>query len=258
MEVRLFFVTFVAMRRFEVCCGDIESLIEAHRGGAMRVELCTGLAEGGLTPPASLIRYARKLGIPQINVLIRPRQGDFLYTSSEKELMLEDIAEARLNGATGVVVGALNEDGTIDQEWLNRVMEAKGEMSVTFHRAFDMCVNPVAGLETIVAAGCDCILTSGAAQNAMQGVEMIRQLVQHSAGRIDIMAGCGVTKHNVREIAEYSGVPVLHSTARGVRSSGMKFHRSSVNMGASVNEYSRLVTDARHVSEIISILSQID
>ena len=152
----------------EVCCGDIQSIYAAKTGGAHRIELCSALSEGGVTPSAGLIREAVSSGIPAVHILIRPRGGDFLYSEDEIRLMETDIRCAVSSGVDGVVIGALTSDGDIDMTTCRRLIETAGDCSVTFHRAFDLCRNPQKALEDIISLGCDRILTSGLARSAVK------------------------------------------------------------------------------------------
>ncbi|MDE6144584.1 MAG: copper homeostasis protein CutC [Muribaculaceae bacterium] len=244
--------------QLEICCGDLASVIAAKDGGAQRIELCSGLYEGGLTPSIGLIKAAVGLGIRQVNVLIRPRTGDFLYSDRETELMETDIKAAVLAGASGVVIGALSPDGNIDKSVCERLIatakDSKRDTYITFHRAFDLSSDPFESLETIIGMGCDCLLTSGMAQSAVKGLPMLKQLAQRAAGRISIMAGAGVNPANAADIITASGVTAIHSTARKPFPSKMVFRRPSVSMGApGMNEYAPLSTSPDAVAALVKI-----
>ena len=187
--------------KIEICANSVESAIEAQRGGAYRVELCAGIPEGGTTPSYGEIKMARELLSIRLHVIIRPRGGDFLYTPLEQSIMLHDIDMARQLGADGVVFGCLTPDGDIDLPLMERLMKASEGMSVTFHRAFDMCRNPRKALEKIIALGCDRILTSGQQATAEKGISLLKELNVQADGRIIIMPGCGVNSDNIRKIA---------------------------------------------------------
>ncbi|MDE5836540.1 MAG: copper homeostasis protein CutC, partial [Paramuribaculum sp.] len=215
----------------EVCAGDIDSVIAAAQGGASRVELCTALGEGGVTPSIGFIRSALKVPGIRVHVLIRPRGGDFLYTPQEVDCMVDDIVAAREAGVHGVVIGALTPDGEIDMNACRKMMEAAAGISVTFHRAFDLCRDPFKALEDIISLGCDRILTSGQAQTALEGKENLAELVKQADGRIIILAGAGVSQSNAAEILNASGTGEIHASARTSVESGMKFRHSGVSMG---------------------------
>lgn len=241
----------------EVCCGDIRSVYAAKAGGARRIELCTALSEGGVTPSAGLIREAVRSGIQTVHVLIRPRGGDFLYNEEEIRVMETDIRNAVSAGVHGVVIGALTADGRIDTAACRRLIAAAGSgISVTFHRAFDLCHDPHEALEDIIRLGCDRVLTSGLAPSALEGAETLRQLNRQAAGRITILAGGGVTPANALEILSATGVTELHASAKTTVGSLMQFRRGSVSMGAADrDEYSRQETDTSVVSAIIAAIS---
>lgn len=202
------------MRRIEVCCGCMEDVIAARDGGAVRVELCSALGVGGVTPSAGLIVGAvRERGDMKIHVLIRPREGDFVYTSREVAVMEADIEAAKTAGADGVAIGALKADGTVDEEAMRRLLGHCAGISVTFHRAFDECADPLATLETLIGYGVDRVLTSGCRESAAEGAEFIRRLVDAAAGRIIIMPGAGISPANIAWIEQMTGAPEFHGTA---------------------------------------------
>ncbi len=239
----------------EICCGDIASVIEAQRGGADRVELCSALGEGGVTPSVGLMREARRVEGIKMNVLIRPRGGDFLYSEEEIRIMLADIAVAREAGADGIVIGALSSDGSIDMEACRRMIDAAQGMSITFHRAFDMTADADKALEDVIRLGCDRILTSGLSQTAETGIPMLRHLMEKAQGRISIMPGSGVSADNARRIIDATGACEIHASARSEVSSGMIYRNLSVSMGAAgADEYLRKQTDKDIVRAIKNAL----
>ncbi|MBQ7181333.1 MAG: copper homeostasis protein CutC [Bacteroidaceae bacterium] len=199
--------------KLEVCCADWASVMAAKAGGAHRIELCEALELDGLTPGSELIGKAVESGI-RVHVLIRPREGDFVYSEAEVRLMIQQIAEARQLGAQGVVWGALTGEGRIDVPLCRRLMEASRGMSVTFHRAFDVCREPLAALEDIISLGCHRLLTSGQAPSALQGIPLLRQLVAQAAGRIIIMPGAGVSPQNAAQILSETGATEIHGSLR--------------------------------------------
>lgn len=245
-------------RKLEICCGDIESVRAALDGGADRVELCSGLEAGGLTPSIGLIRAAVAMkgnSKMLVHVLIRPREGDFLYTEEEVDIMIDDIEAARKTGADGVVIGALRPDGSVDTEACSRMIEHASGMNVTFHRAFDLCSDADKALEDIIALGCNRILTSGQAPTALKGTTALAHLNKLADGRITILAGSGVNPSNAREILEKAGVSELHASARGVCASKMEYRNEGVAMGApDSDEYSRKTTDPSIVRQLANII----
>lgn len=244
-------------RLLEICAGDPQSVAAAACGGAHRVELCSGLAEGGLTPSAGAIAQAVELGAIGVHVLIRPRPGDFLYSPTEVRLMLRDIDMARQLGAHGVVIGALTAQGQVDMAVCRQLMAQAQGMAVTFHRAFDLCRSLPQALEQLVELGCSRVLTSGGAATALQGAPMLRQLVEASAGRIIILAGCGVSATNAAQIVRQSGVSELHASARALCPSPMAYRAQGVSMGTpGTDEYARLSTHEAIVREILNEINK--
>lgn len=240
----------------EICAGSIESVIAARNGGAQRVELCSALSEGGLTPSVGLMRAARRVEGLKMHVLIRPRSGDFLYSREEIAIMRDDIRAAHDCGADGVVIGALNPCGTIDTDACAEMIAAAEEMSITFHRAFDMVSDADKALSEIIALGCHRILTSGLQPTAEEGIPMLRHLVEKAAGRIIIMPASGVSPQNARKIITMTGANEIHASARSEKRSGMTYRNSDVTMGAKdADEFARMETDETIVKTIISNLS---
>lgn len=218
--------------KFEVCANGVESCLAAQEGGADRVELCAGIPEGGTTPSYGEIKVARRmLTNTRLHVIIRPRGGDFLYSQLEVERMVEDIKMCRQLGVDGVVIGCLLADGSIDTDTTARLREAATGMSVTFHRAFDRCANPRQALEMLAQMGIDRILTSGQQPTALQGVGLLKELNSLAAGRIKILAGCGVNEQNIRSIHELTGITEFHFSARLPQKSRMEYINPDVYMG---------------------------
>ena len=247
--------------KIEICANSVESAVKAQEGGAYRVELCAGIPEGGTTPSFGEIRLARQLlQQTKLHVIIRPRGGDFLYSQTELEIMLHDIKVAKQLGADGVVFGCLTAEGNVDIPAMKKLMNAVGDMNVTFHRAFDMCRNPKEALEDIIELGCTRILTSGLEANAVTGIPMLKELVEQADGRIIIMPGCGVNPKNIREIAESTGAVEFHFSGRSSYESGMIYRNSKVSMGGTVKieEYQRDVTDPEIVKAAVNVLKQKD
>lgn len=202
------------MRKIEVCSTSLEDAREAEAGGAVRIELCSAITCGGVTPSYGTIQSIVDANLNlDINVLIRAREGGFHYSPSEIETMCRDIEFCRKAGVHGVVIGALSPQGDIDVEACKRMVEAAGNMSVTFHRAFDICREPFASLEQIISLGCERLLTSGQQPSAEQGVELIAELVKRAAGRIIIMPGAGINPRNITYIEQKTAATEFHSTA---------------------------------------------
>lgn len=240
--------------KFEICANSVASCIAAQEGGADRVELCAGIPEGGTTPSFGMIRNARENISIALNVIIRPRGGDFLYSESELREMVYDIQAAKELGADGLVFGCLRPDGSVDMEAMSVLMEAAGDTPVTFHRAFDHTSDPFKALEDVISLGCARILTSGCRPTALEGAELLAQLVEKAAGRIIIMPGCGVREGNIAEIARLSGAREFHFSARESVESGMFFRNPDVAMGSEDDPYGYDVTTARRVAATIEPL----
>ena len=241
----------------EACVDSYQSCVNATKGGADRLELCSHLIIGGCTPTLPVFKQVQRdcKGV-KINVLIRPRFGDFLYTEDEIEAMCEDIAMFRDLGANGVVIGALTPDGDLDIEVMKRMMACAGDMDVTLHRAFDMSRDPFKTLEEAIELGCKTILTSGQQSNVVEGKDLLKEVYEKAAGRIDIMAGCGVKKWNIQEIHDHIGIVVFHTTGRkGALDSGMKYRKSTVAMGLpTLSEYEIWQTDEQEFRECAEIV----
>jgi copper homeostasis protein len=220
----------------EVCVDSVASACAAERGGAGRIELCSGLLEGGVTPSAGLIELVRESVTIGLHVMIRPRGGDFCYDDAESEIMRRDIVNAKQLGADGVVFGILDIDGRVDVERTRRLIELARPLRVTFHRAFDM-----SALEDVCAAGADRILTSGGEQTSVVGREMITRLVGLANGRITIMPGSGINERNAAGLIQETGVREIHVGLRSAVPSPMRHQNRQVTMGAAKGgEYVRL------------------
>jgi copper homeostasis protein len=240
----------------EVCANSVTSALAAQDGGAIRVELCENLHEGGTTPSYGQIAMARKLLNIKLYVLIRPRGGDFLYSDTEFEVMKADIRHCIETGCDGIVIGILNANGTIDKPRSGELvqMAKKAGLGVTFHRAIDMCADMLQAMEDIIEIGCERILTSGGKSTAIEGVNTIAHLVERAKGRIAIMPGAGVNESTVADIIHYTGATEIHSSARSDVKSKMEYRNDHILMGyGETDEYSFSRTDAGRVKEIIRL-----
>jgi copper homeostasis protein len=197
----------------EICCGSIDDAIEAEKGGADRVELCSALFLGGLTPSLGTIREAKgRLKIPVV-VMVRPRGGGFAYSEAEMASMERDTEVAVEAGADGVVFGILQADGRIDIARCRRIRELIGKRQAVFHRAFDVTPDPFEALEQLVDMGITRVLTSGQKDSVAEGVELIKKLIERAGERIEILPGGGIQSWNVKETIERIGCGQVHLTA---------------------------------------------
>ncbi|SEM15051.1 copper homeostasis protein [bacterium A37T11] len=217
----------------EICAASYVSAKAAQLAGANRVELCTNLQEGGTTPSYGQIAKTVELPNIAVYVLIRPRAGDFCYSTDEFEIMKEDILLCRDLACDGVVIGLLLPNGRVDLPRTRELVELAEPMKVTFHRAFDTTRDPLEALEDIITCGCERILTSGQKNTAEEGKKLIKQLVEKSAGRIRIMVGSGVNADNIATLAAYTGASEFHTSAKGAVPSHMTYQNPDLkNMGA--------------------------
>lgn len=245
------------MYKIEICANSVASCVEAQKGGAYRVELCAGIPEGGTTPSYGEILVARKLLNIKLNIIIRPRGGDFLYSEVEHQAMLHDIEMAKKLGVNGVVIGCLTADGKVDMQRNKELIDAAKGMNVTFHRAFDMCKDPFESLEQIISLGCDRILTSGQQPTAIEGVSLLKELVAKANNRIIIMPGSGINENNIATIAKETNAQEFHFSAREPIDSKMEYRNPDLKMGGtvvSIDEYAQNVTNAEKVKRTIEKL----
>ena len=215
----------------EVCVDSLESAIAAEQGGADRIELCGSLLEGGITPSAGLIEVVRRRVSLPLHVMIRPRGGDFCYSSHEIDIMQRDIARAKTLGTDGVVLGVLELSGRVDVERTRQFVDLARPLSLTFHRAFDMTPNIFQSLDDVCGTGAHRILTSGSEQTSLKGIEAIATLVKTAGVRIGIIAGSGINAANVSQILEHTGVREIHVGLSSTETSPMLYQNSRILMG---------------------------
>lgn len=242
----------------EVCADSVESVLAAEEGGATRVELCQNLVIGGTTPGPKFFEEVRRHSKVRIHALIRPRFGDFCYTDYEYAVIREEVKMYRELGAEGVVIGILKPDGTLNMEQMEGLMEEAKGMSVTLHRAFDVCADPFAALEDAVKLGIDTILTSGQRNNCLEGAELLRELEKRSTGRICIQAGGGVNAEVIERLAPAAGIRAWHMSGKVTLDSEMRYRKDDVNMGLpSLSEYEIYRTSAEKVRAARDVLERI-
>ena len=243
------------MALLEICCYSMECALTAQKNGADRIELCSAPKEGGLTPSLGVLRTVRQhIDIP-VNPIIRPRGGDFCYTDGEFAAMLDDIAMVRDLGFSGLVTGLLDVDGNVDMSRMEKIMRAAGTLNVTFHRAFDMCANPLNALKNLSDLGVARVLTSGQKSDAAQGLTKIMELIAQPGAPI-IMAGAGVRAANLSLFLD-AGVQEVHSSAGVWLASPMRYRNAGLSMSsdAQADEYSRYAVDGAAVAEMKAIIA---
>jgi len=241
----------------EVCTEGVQMSMAAEKAGATRLELCASLAQGGLTPSyGTLEMICKHVNIP-VHVMIRPRAGDFMYSDEEFETMMADVKVALRMGVEGVVFGILDADGMIDRERCAKLIEAAGPMKKVFHRAFDMSADPYKSFIDLQELGFNILLTSGRRQTAVEGIEVIRQLVIRNTSDMEIMAGSGVSPSNAARLASI-GVNALHFTCKKSAFGSMKyFNRELQSMGSNQgDEYALELFDEQKFNAILDAVQQ--
>lgn len=243
----------------EVCANSVQSAINAEKGGADRIELCDNLYEGGTTPSAGTIIQTKESVTIDVFPIIRPRGGDFLYSEEEIQIMLKDIEWARKLEVDGFVIGCLTQDAKVDYEHTSRLIEAAKGLPITFHRAFDMTKDAFEALDTIKKLGIQRVLTSGQQNKAIEGVSLIKELVEESGDDLTIMVGSGVDEHTIEDIALKTGAKAFHLSLRESVESPMKYRRENVYMGGlkEVPEFSIKVTSTKRLKTLIQSLMNI-
>ena len=243
----------------EICVTSLESALLAEQAGADRIELCDGLSDGGKTPSYGLIKLVtEKIKIP-VHVMIRPRAGDFFYSDLEFEVMKHDIQIAKQLNANGVVIGVLTQDGAVDVERTKQLIEIARPMKITFHRAFDMTVDPFEALDDLIECGVDYALTSGHRDKAMEGAEQIFRLQQRTNNKIEIMAGSGVTDKTIVELATKTKIKSFHASAKKMVSSKMVYKNRNISFSSSnqISEYDLLTVNTEMIKAMKEKLNEI-
>ncbi len=239
----------------EIVVYNIESAMNAQKGGADRIELCDNPAEGGTTPSFGVMEIVRQAVSMDVYAMIRPRGGDFVYSSYEYHAMKRDIEMCKRASLDGVVFGILKPDGTLDKERCKKLIDAARPMKVTCHRAFDITRDPFATLEACIEAGFDRVLTSGQQTLAWDGKVLIKELVKHAQGRIQIMAGSGVTNANILELIKETGVKEIHFSAKEFQPS---VHESRISFSEALpvqsGKYVTNADTAKHMIDMLKIL----
>lgn len=241
----------------EVCADSLESAEIAQKAGAQRIELCSALSCGGLTPSVALMEYTRKKVTINIHALIRPRNGDFLYSDNEIQIMCRDIEIAKSIGVNGIVCGVLTPDGTVDIKKMKTLLEAAYPLRLSFHRAFDMLENPYACAAVLKDIGIERILTSGQKPSAVQGTKLISDLINMFGNEIIIMPGAGITANNIKAVITATGATEVHLSGKTIKNSDMYFRNESIAMGSSysLSEYEHYIADEYIIRNAIKNIS---
>lgn len=240
----------------ECCVDSVESAINAKSGGASRIELCSNLIIGGTTPDIAIVREIRKYTDIRIHALIRPRFGDFCYSQHEMEIMKSQIRVLKEAGVEGVVIGVLDEEGNLNLAVMKELMAEAEGLSVTLHRAFDMCRDPYQALEEAIQLGVHTILTSGQKQSAWEGRELLAELIKKADGRIDIMAGAGIGASVIEKLIPVTGGTSYHMSGKITLDSPMKYRKADVSMGLPyLSEYEIWQTSEDAVREAVNVLA---
>ncbi|MBW8824649.1 MAG: copper homeostasis protein CutC [Xanthomonadales bacterium] len=234
----------------EIAADGVRSAIAAEAGGGDRIELCAGLGEGGTTPSHGVIAATRDAVNIPIFVLIRPRNGDFVYDAREIEAMCSDIRDCAALGCEGVVIGALDADGGIDLNACRAMIDAAKGLKITFHRAFDAVADRAHALEQIIGLSCSRVLTSGGARSAPEGADAIADSVRRAAGRIIILSGAGIDAGNLGELVTRTGGQEFHASARSIVHSPMRYRNPALE-GLSVDWQDSDVARVRTLREIL-------
>lgn len=239
----------------EIAVDSINDALLAAEAGATRLELCSSLSEGGLTPSAGLIAATlRRVDLP-VFVIVRPRSGDFLYSASEIDVMLRDVETARAAGAHGIVSGALNANGTVDEDGVRALLDAANPLPFTFHRAIDFARDVDESVDRLAALGVHRVLTSGGAVSASEGTAAITRMVERLGKHLVVIAGGGVRASNVDQMLRLTGVSEVHLGPRRTCESAMR-HRTSaggprLSRGADADQFSWSVLDDAEVRRTV-------
>lgn len=240
----------------EVCVDSFESAENALIGGADRLEVCSGLIIGGLSPSLALLKKIKRQLSIEARVLLRPRFGDFLYTCNEVEIILEEIRQFEDAGADGVVVGFLTAEGALDLKAMEQAVKAAGQMKLTLHRAFDLCADPFEALRQCEALGISTILTSGQQATALAGMDLLRALAQE-ARQVEIMAGAGINAEAIEKFLASTDIRAYHMSGKITLDSEMAYRKENVPMGLdSFDEYTLWRTDSNAVRRARAVLEQ--
>ncbi|GGF69317.1 copper homeostasis protein CutC [Wenyingzhuangia marina] len=244
------------MNTLEICCYSATSAIKAAEAGANRIELCENFTEGGTTPSYGTIKYVLdRVKIP-VNVILRPRGGDFLYNNAEFEVMKQDVLKIKKLGANGVVFGMLTASGDINIKQVKEIKELASPLECTFHRAFDMCNDMFKALQQLKEIGIQKVLTSGGKNTAYEGIDVLEQLVVLAKNDIIIMPGSGINDKNIKEIYIKTKAKEYHASCKTFEKSDMTYFNPNIQMGKnkSINEYQQISVNTSQIKKILTLL----
>ena len=242
----------------EVCVDSVASAVSAYKGGADRLEFCSGLVIGGITPTLAMYDEVKKVAPIPVNVLIRPRFADFCYDEYEKQVILNEIKMFKDRGANGVVIGALLPNGELDVDFMKECVACADGIDVTLHRAFDVCKDPFKALEQSKEIGISTILTSGQQSNCVKGKDLIKQLVEKANGEIDILVGAGVDDTIIKQMYNDTKATSYHMSGKIIKQSDMIYRKENVPMGLdSLSEFEIYLTDEEKIRKAKDIIKQI-
>lgn len=244
----------------EICCYSAESAIAAEKAGANRIELCDNYGEGGTTPSFATVQWVvENLSIP-VNVIVRPRGGDFLYTEVEYDIIKRDVQQLKKMKVNGIVTGFLNPDGSVDLKRTQEIVALAHPVEVCFHRAFDVCKDPIEALAQLKALDVKRILTSGAKPSAQEGMALLAELVKEAGNDISIMPGGGINSGNIAQLKNETKAHEFHASTKVFVPSKMKFHQKGVAMGTSSDntEYQKISVDSNEIASLLKALKEDD
>ena len=239
----------------EVCADCVQSAVNADNAGADRIELCSNLVIGGVTPGMALFKLVKKYTVVKVRVLLRPRYGDYCYSAYEFEQLKEEVQMYRELGADGMVIGILRPDGRLDVERMSQLIKLAGNMDTALHRAFDACLNPMETMEQAVSLGMKTILTGGQCGNAWDGRELLKELYEKSAGRIEILAAGGINAEVMEQLILFTGITSYHMSGKIEVDSMMTYRKAGTSMGLPErDEYDLWQTSGEKVKQAVQIL----
>lgn len=242
----------------EVCADCVQSAVNADKAGADRIELCSNLVIGGVTPGKALFKLVKKYTEVKVRVLLRPRYGDYCYNAYEFEQLKEEVQMYHELGADGVVIGILRPDGRLDEERMFELIKIVGNMDTALHRAFDACVNPMDTMEQAVSLEMKTILTGGQCGNAWNGRELLKELYEKSAGRIEILAAGGINGEEIEKLIPFTGITSYHMSGKTAVDSIMTYRKAGVSMGLPErDEYALWQTSKEKVEQAVQALRNI-